>query len=422
MSERFRGLPSDAEVRWLAGQGPEPVPPSRRLPERAGVLFARAGLLAQTLPARRDRVLIEDGAVVLLRGARRRVLVPAGGVRRIIWLAPGAVPAGQKWQPSALGYVLLVAASPVVFRVDAWVPGDLVGTGSDAVRAAGFEGLARDLGLPLEVVGAPGAVELPSWRALRGPRRGRLYPVLCAAAAFGAVAVLVGFGEAGRYTAALIGTSTLCFLPVLCDLLAVLLVRPRAWRAALAGERVFSTGTTAIGLHRTTHGSEVVLADRSGWQSWLPGPDLGGVSSLVVARPPDGTGAWGVLVLDRDERVLAALPADRWLPRGDARELAGALSSPDGVRVSTAEVPPWPPDRLQAAGYRGGRAWEQGAYTAGGLLGVPLLVGVAVTFVIHPSDPDTGLHGEVPVALALLGVVVAGVARLLQRGRRPGRS
>jgi hypothetical protein len=422
VTERFRGLPSDAEEWWLAGQGPEPVPPSQRLPERAGVLVPRAGLLAQTLPARRDRVLVEDGAVVLHRGGRRRVLVPQGRARRVLWLAPGAVPPSQRWQPSVFGHVLVEAAPPVVLRVDSWLPGDLVGSGADAVRAAGFEGLARDLGLGLDVAGAPGSVALPSWRALRGPRRGLLYPVLCAAGALGGVAALVVLGSLGRYAAALIGASALFLLPALCDVLAVLLVRPRSWRAARTGERVFSTGATAIAVHRTPHGSEVVLADRTGWQSWLPGPDLGGVSSLVVARAPGTSTPWGVLVLDRDEHVLAALPAGRWLPGGNAEELAAAVGSPDGVRVSTAELEPWPADRLQQGGSAGRRATERGAYTAGGLLSMPLLVGIAVAGVVHPSAADAGLPVLLPVVLAVLGAGLAVAARLLQRGRGPARS
>ena len=380
MSERFTGLSTDAEERWLAGQGPEPGSPSRRLPERAGLLVPRAGAVAWSRAARRDRVTVRDGALVLHRGDGERVLAAPGTVRRLVWLAPGAVPRSARWVPSPLGHVLVDAAEPVVFRVGDWVPGELVGRGSDALRAAGFEGLARELGVPLEVVSTPGAVALPHWRATVLAERGAAATLTCGGLLVAGLVAGVAGLAAGHLAAGVAIALTLFLVCAGIDLVAALVTRRAAWSTAVGGGRVHATGRTAVAVRPGLRGSEVVLAERRGWQSWAAGPDLGGVSSLVVARASASDRPWGVLVLDRDERVLAALPADRWLPDGDPATLEAAVGSPEGVRVSTAVLPEWPADRLHRSTTPGSDR-APGGYAVGGragLAGIGLLSAVAL--------------------------------------------
>lgn len=407
MPERLSRLTTDAEQRWLTGDAPRPPAPAERLPVRRAVLLPRPGTDAWTVPALRDRIVVRAGEVTLLRGRKTRSLAAPAAIRRVVWLESAAVPDSLRWPPSVTGYVWLDADRPVVLRLDDWLAGDLLEATSAAVRIAGVEALAREVGAPLEVGLSDGSAALPGWRAVVLARRGFLHPLASVGCLLLGWGLGFGLSLAGADVAAAVVALLLLLAPAVFDVAGTWHSRRLLDAAVGAAGPVYRNGAARIVRRTGPAGDELLLTDGTGWVCVLPGPALGGASSLVVAReePTPGRPAepWGILVLDRDERFLAALPAARWLPAPDrdaAAALVEVLAAPDGLEVSTAVVPRWPEDRVQSRVRPAGAA-DPDVYRVGSRTSLAGLFGAAIF-----AGPQYHVLPAIPFGVAFVLVLV----------------
>lgn len=367
--ERFDTFTTTAEERWLAGSGPRPASPQERLPERAGLMIPHAGAGAWWVEDLRTvRLWVDEAGALQLRDNRtglRQVAAP-GQVHGCWWVQGPALdaiglpsdrsglPPAKAGQPVAeAGWlVLLGVAGPVLaLRMRDWTSPRLQPDEPDAMRATGAEGVARALGADLEAVADPTEAR---------QRLGMIDP---------AVLFTLDQPSARRYAATVLGT--LLALLVAYPLLLIVLPPVVATGIAVAGllampayDLVPLAGRyrrTARLPAETTHwwpaqparpgagigsvdgvaGPELVLADGYGWEGRFPGPALGGAASLVVARTETGS-VQGLLLYDRDQRLLELLDARDWVGPAAAVESLSAAAADLGLVISTTTMPRLP--------------------------------------------------------------------------------
>ncbi len=353
-ADRLQAFPTLGEERWLTGTGPQPGRPADRLPERAPVLLPRAGLGHWIRTARTARAWVAgDGSLTgrdpvgadRVLAYRRARPARAGG-----W--PATRPPGPGCPPTRPGWLVIRGEhGPLAaLRLSEWLPGSTdPPPGAALVRAAGTEAVCHALRVPFgslsvaaEARATVGEVPAPARFELAArPGCRTLGVVLGAAAAVvaGAVCLLLRVETAGLIVAG-IGLG----VPPAADLAAWWRRRRRVrrlprqlagwWAARPAGRAVPGRG---IGRRAGPAGEELVLADGHGWEAWLAGPDAGGMAGLAGMRPGPDAPPWGLVLYDREERLLAGLRADEWAAGPDA-DLAAQLA-PLGLAVPAVVQP-----------------------------------------------------------------------------------
>jgi hypothetical protein len=345
---RLAGLLTDDEQAWLSGAGDRPSSLSERLPERAPVLVPRAGRGDWLRVVRGERVLVADGALVRRTGGRGRRLAERGQVRSATWLVDDAA-LGAGLPPDQVGWLVLQGDAGVVVALalqdwDAGAGG--LAASTDQLRRTGAEALAVALGLALQTVSDRGVAARQIGRIPADPvlkltaRRPRAFALCCALAVVG-----------GALGVTLPGTHALVWVPWLLLAGAGATVVRRTVLLRAVGRVGWTTppyrgpGGRALG----PVGEEIAVTDGTGWEARLPGPSLGGVGAVVVARDADGT-AWALQLYDRDEHLLLRLPAGPWGVTADDLSPLRAALGPSGVAVTGSQVdPPRPAGGLPGA-------------------------------------------------------------------------
>ena len=219
------------------------------------------------------------------------------------------------------------------------------------MRRTGAEAIAAALGLPLDVVTDRAEAGLRLGRVPRErlvvlrARRPTAY-VVAIAVAIGAVTlgiVLPGLhpGPWAPWVLLLAAAATVARRVVLLRA-----VRRVGWAESLwVGSAAAGRDAPALGVVD----DELVVSDGTGWEARMPGPRLGGVGAVVVARDVAGQ-PWAVLLVDRDEQVVLTLPAAEWGIDGDdaAARLGTALAAA-GLVVTGAQIDPPVAARIDAA-------------------------------------------------------------------------
>jgi hypothetical protein len=340
---RFAGFLSDDEQAWLAGTGDRPRTVAEQLPPRAAVLVPHAGHGDWVGVLRHERVQVVDGAVVRRRRRGQQVLAAPGAVTSVTWVVEHAA-LGVGLAPDSLGWLVLHGREGVLaaLALSEWDAGWGGATSSTAaVRRTGAEALAAALGLPLEVVTDRAEAEL---RFGRVPRER-----VVALRARRPVPYVVGTAIAiGAVTVGLVvpGLHPFRWAPWVLLLAAAATV---ARRAALlrAVSRVgwaepLHVGPSMAGQEAPALGvvdGELVVRDGTGWEARLPGPRMGGVGAVVVARD-EADRPWAVLLVDREEQVLLTLSAAGWCVDTDTVAPLGAALAPAGLVVTGAQIDP----------------------------------------------------------------------------------
>lgn len=348
--ERFDGFTTDAEERWLAGDSAQPPVAGERLPPRAGLLIPHAGAGGVQIEDERTvRVWVDVGGELRLRDRTgiTRTVAPAGSLHGCWWVLGAALPAvGLPASPG--GWLVLAgpAGPALALRLSDWAPPQLDPERADTVRAAGGQGLASALGADLEAVADPveaAARVGPVDEALRfvlDPPLARGYAgavmamPLVVLAAYCVLLTTITTAAATAVAVVLLALMPLFDLALLPGRYRRTAALPSLaatwWPAQPAGRSRTGAG---IGLVEGVAGVELVMADGYGWEGWWPGPELGGAASLVVASA--GGHRWGLVLHDRDQRVLQVLALRDWAGRDGSVESLAAAGL--GLPVSTAD-------------------------------------------------------------------------------------
>jgi hypothetical protein len=340
---RFAGILSDDEQAWLAGTGESPRTVAEQLPPRAAVLVPRGGHGDWVRVLRNERVRVVDGAVVRRRRRGHEVLAAPGAVTSVTWIVEQAA-FGVGLAPDSVGWLVLHGPEGVLaaFALSDWDAGWGAPTSSTAaVRRTGAEAFAAALGLPLAVVTDRAEAELrfgriSPERAVRLRER-RPVPYIVAISVAGS-AVLVGLFVPGIHT--------LAWAPWVLLLAAAATVARRAALLRAVGlpgwDEPPYVGPPAAGRHAPAIGvvdDELVVCDGTGWEAWMPGPQLGGVGAVLVGRDA-AERPWVLLFIDRDEQVVLTLSAAAWGVADDGAERFRAASARAGLVVTGAQVDP----------------------------------------------------------------------------------
>lgn len=349
IGERFEGFTTDGEERWLSGDGPQPPSAGQHLPPRAGLLMPHAGAGGTQIEDERTvRLWVGQSGELQLRDRTGTVRTLAGkGAVQGCWWVVGAAQAAVGLAALKGGWLVLVGRTgPVLaLRMSDWAPPQLEPAAAETLRAAGVQGLADALGVDLEAVADPaeagqriGQVAAATRFVLDPPlRRGYAGSVLGTP-----LLILAAYCVALATAPTAVATAVAVALLLLMPIYDVVLL-PRRYRRTAALPSLASVWWPAqpldgprtgagIGLVDGVAGQELVLADGFGWEGWFPGPGLGGAASLVVVTA--GGRSWGLVLHDRDQRILQVLAVRDWAATDEAVEsLAGAGL---GLPVSTA--------------------------------------------------------------------------------------
>jgi hypothetical protein len=348
---RFAGFLSDDEQAWLSGTGARPQTVAEQLPPRVARLVPRAGQGDWVRVLRHERLQVVDGAVVRRRRGGPQVLAARGAVTSVTWLVENAA-LGIGLVPDALGWLVLRGPDGVLaaLALSEWDAGAAPPASSTAaLRRTGAEAVAAALGLPLDVVTDRAEAGLRLGRIPRervvALREGRP-PAYVAATAVAVGAATLGMLVPGLHPAAWAPLVLLLAAIATVARRAVLLgsVRRVGWAEPLyVCPRSPGREAPALGIVD----DEVVVRDGTGWEARVPGPHLGGVGAVVVARDQQGR-PWSLLLVDRDDQVLLSLGAAAWGVTADSMAGLGAALAPAGLVVTGAQIDPPLPARARS--------------------------------------------------------------------------
>ena len=296
------------------------------------------------------RVRVDDqGRLTLTEGhGQQREITRRNDAGDLWWVNdPAAVHVGlTKGGPGWLVVTGRDHTSLVALQVSDWLvtPTAAPVAAAEDLRAAGVQAIADALGVRFEAVSDPTEV---TRRVSRVTTAAIWRPKLVRSSVLAALGLLLAM----LLLAA--GGIVVSFLPwpVEVPALGVLVALPRAayelWRVG-SGRRVrrllrdrrwtVASRRRGGGIGMSTSGDLVISDGR--WEQWFVGPDAGGAAAFVVAVDEAGR-PWSLQLFDRDEHLLALLPADDWLESAEPpavaelREKCAALEL--SVSVATRE-------------------------------------------------------------------------------------
>jgi hypothetical protein len=358
--------PHDMTGNWTADVAARPRAPEVRIGYGPGLLIPHArhlrlraeadGVVRLTRPGRPPEVLATPGQIVRavwlsprqatgLLPFGERILAPTQRVQIWWWRrrAPDPGPAadgGVPWRAAYGAVILFGQAGPVA----AWFVGDVTPWAGDAAErreTSGSVALVRALGLVLERAEPGERIDARAARRVRLDSR-HLPTVAAAGLSVGLIAsfalALATLGHAGTITGAAVGLSSLLLgLPAIA-------VRARL-RARLLGlvthppepdgRAVFRPAyvTGADDPCQIQFGShDVVVVNGAGIEHWIPGPELGGVTTCLVSEED-------VHLQDRANRVLHVLSAPDLVTGEDDRRGLAQACRVAGIAVEHTPLP-----------------------------------------------------------------------------------